>query len=302
MRGALVLVLLAAVCFFFEGKAQALSDAEHARFLRESPAYAKAEKRLAETWRKVRKSLPRAEFQRVLEEQRVWLSSLRDEEVKAESGAASLAEAYALVTGRRAAALERTLPGKNAAQDKHPPAAEQPVSMTAEKNLSPASPAPSLTPPLLSGDAATATGLRPGDVPAVVPQADSGPQELPHALRPIPPLQVSSGGVVPGRSLAGAYEKELGRVDIEAVGDAFKVSVQTSAPDARWLCETAGMARLEGNALILNNDSVNSDAQPVRIAVEGDKLIIGYEHPDDICGVGGTIGGVYVKKKERTVQ
>ena len=300
MRSTPIFLLLAALFLASAGPARALSDADHAAFSQESPAFVQAEKRLNTVWRQLRKNLSKEEFQRLLEDQRVWINSLRDEEARAESGAVSRAAAYAAVTERRAAVLEGRLAGKTASTPAAPAAA--PAAPTAP----PASPAPSSVPGGAPGSVApppAAPSPTAGGGMAPVPPPESTKRPLSAGGKPGPVSGDISTGVAPapdaGRAvgIAGVYEKENGAVSISPAGDAYLVSVNTSAPDASWLCNAEGRASLQGNVLRLQ-DRANPELQAVVIAIEGDKAIIGYD-ASELCGAGGTMGGVYVKKKTR---
>ena len=98
--------------------AHALSDAQHRRMLKTSPAYAQADAELGRAWRALREALVQAGLKdrfdggtnppargSVLAEQREWLRSGRDREAKALRGEGSEADGYAAATRRRAACL-----------------------------------------------------------------------------------------------------------------------------------------------------------------------------------------------------
>ena len=98
--------------------AHALSDAQHRRMLKTSPAYAQADAELGQAWRALRETLARSGLKdrfdggtnppaqgSILAEQREWLRSGRDREAKALRGEGSEADGYAAATRRRAASL-----------------------------------------------------------------------------------------------------------------------------------------------------------------------------------------------------
>lgn len=87
--------------------AHALSDRQHRRMLRDSPAYARADAELGRAWKALRESLDTdgPEWRRLLAEQREWLRSGRDREARALRGDGSEADGYAAAARERAAYL-----------------------------------------------------------------------------------------------------------------------------------------------------------------------------------------------------
>ena len=275
---------MAAFAVFFAGRAMALSDADHARFNKESSAFAQAEKRLNEVWKQLRKSLSKAEFQRLLEDQRVWINSLRDEEAKAENGTGGDAAAYATVTERRAAVLEGRLEKKDTRAT---------ASQNAQKSVEAAPDRPDTAKPTLSRTGASEPGYSRQDTSR---QAAPGLEPLPLPAPGGAAGSASRPAAQAEPGIAGVYVKENGQAEVIPSGTSYNVSISAAAPDARWVCHAEGRATLRGNILTLN-DRESPELQAVTITVEGDKLIIGYGE-SELCGAGGTMGGVYVKKKK----
>jgi len=92
----------------------ALSNDDHARYLKESPAYAEAEKELNAVWKKV-KGLPEDDFKKIQAEQRKWLKQ-RDEyfkKAKAGGDGRPASEIYAENTRNRVKALTSLLSKKD---------------------------------------------------------------------------------------------------------------------------------------------------------------------------------------------
>ena len=94
--------------------ALALSEADYVVYMKESPAFARAEKRLNAAWKKLKAELPKAVFQDMQIEQRAWLQD-RDPAVEAARRAGDTrppAEIYAETTLQRALILEAKLGAK----------------------------------------------------------------------------------------------------------------------------------------------------------------------------------------------
>lgn len=98
----------------------ALSEADYVVYMKESPAFARAEKRLNAAWKKLKADLPKAVFQDMQIEQRAWLQD-RDPAVEAARQAGDTrppAEIYAETTLQRALILEAKLGAKPQDQTK----------------------------------------------------------------------------------------------------------------------------------------------------------------------------------------
>ncbi|MDR2056012.1 MAG: SUMF1/EgtB/PvdO family nonheme iron enzyme [Desulfovibrio sp.] len=95
--GSNVAVALVVFSFMFLSavEALALSPEDHAFFLKSSPAYADADKRLNEVWRELKGKLSQYEYSRLLTEQRLWLLKERDKQAAGFKTSRSGAEAYA---------------------------------------------------------------------------------------------------------------------------------------------------------------------------------------------------------------
>lgn len=273
--------------------ALALSDADYKRFAKESPAFAVADKRLVQVWEKLRKALPKKDYEALLIEQRDWLQRKRDIEAKAENDAPNLAAAYAAVTERRSAALEGILAQKSGAQSaasSGAPAAAapdakadgqttaQPVGSPSAPKLSPATAlphdrdaAPLATSPASSGEAQPA-------------EKSGAPDGAANALAPAPAAPAA---------FEGAYIMDDGKMDVRSAPGGFDVMVERRGPGKSWVCKATGRARLEGNTLILN-DKDHPESAPIAIEIESNKMLITRSFPT-FCAPGGTLGGVYVK-------
>ena len=113
--------------------AVALSEADYVVDMKESPAFARAEKRLNAAWKKLKAELPKAVFQDMQIEQRAWLQD-RDPSVEAARRAGDTrppAEIYAETTLQRALILEAKLGAKPQGRTETPQSAvETPVAQS----------------------------------------------------------------------------------------------------------------------------------------------------------------------------
>ena len=102
---AVVAVLLA-----FVGTAFALSDGEYLSLKKSNSDFAKADKRLAQVYGKLRNALSKKEFAELKDDQLEWINSGRDEEAEALMNEGySRAEAYTMATNDRAGYLQELL-------------------------------------------------------------------------------------------------------------------------------------------------------------------------------------------------
>lgn len=278
----------------------ALSDADYKRFAKESPAFAAADKRLVQVWEKLRKALPKKDYENLLIEQRDWLQRKRDIEAKAESDAPTLAAAYAAVTERRSAALESVLAQKTGAHTpSDTPAAApgvkageqsgaQPVGSPAAPKLTPSTALPhdkdaAATP--LAGQGAATAPLDPSSRPSGEAPGQSGATNgAANALAPAPAAPAA---------FEGSYIMDDGKMDVRSAPGGFDVVVERRGPGNTWVCRATGRAILEGNTLILN-DRDHPESAPIAIEIESNKMLITRSFPT-FCAPGGTLGGVYVK-------
>lgn len=100
MFAVLVLVMLAVSPAF------ALSDSSYIKMKKNSPEFARADKRLSNVWTNLKKSLPKRVFTELQKNQREWIASGRDEAADEYMDEGySRAEAYTMATNDRADAL-----------------------------------------------------------------------------------------------------------------------------------------------------------------------------------------------------
>ena len=91
-----LLILISAPAF-------ALSDAEYLKMKRSSQSFARADRKLTNTWNKLKKSLPDYAFQELQKNQRQWIKKDRDNEAKKYiKEGYTRTEAYTLATNDRA--------------------------------------------------------------------------------------------------------------------------------------------------------------------------------------------------------
>ena len=103
-------MLAVSAALVFASAASALSDAEYKKLMKESPAFAKADKELTQAWNEAKKALGKGDFDKLKKEQQAWIASGRDKRAKALiAGGMSHAEAYAAATGERAEAIRGSL-------------------------------------------------------------------------------------------------------------------------------------------------------------------------------------------------
>ena len=305
-------IFLTVIVFFCfaSTRGYALTDAEHRAFSQESESFVRAEGRLNSVWRQLRQSLPAARFERILEDQRVWIHSLRDEEAKAVKGAATRADAYAKVTEDRAAVLEELL-AQATAPDLGGAPLQTPSQPGPSAQAAPAKPAEDnrgLPRQPDRADAAKQTAPSPPPAqpktvsPPVpkVPAAPPAPSLTPLALdKKTPPQPLKQSPEKAARSktpgIEGTYIKNNGVVIVAPLPGAYSVSIRVTAPDGRWDCRAEGMGTFKDSVLSFADKDAPHDT-PVIMGIESDKLIIGYEHTR-FCSEGGNIGGVFVKRK-----
>lgn len=79
----------------------ALSDAEYKKMMK-NPEFARADKRLNQTWKKVSKSLKGSALDRLKQNQREWINTGRDASAEEFMGDYSRVEAYTIATNLRA--------------------------------------------------------------------------------------------------------------------------------------------------------------------------------------------------------
>ena len=79
----------------------ALSDAEYKKMMK-NPEFARADKRLNQTWKKVSKSLKGSALDRLKQNQREWINTGRDASAEEFMGDYSRVEAYIIATNLRA--------------------------------------------------------------------------------------------------------------------------------------------------------------------------------------------------------
>jgi uncharacterized protein YecT (DUF1311 family) len=105
-------VMAVSATLVFASAAAALSDAEYKKLMKESPAFAKADKELTQAWNEAKKALGKGDFDKLKKEQQAWIASGRDKRAKALiAEGMSSAEAYAAATGERAEAIRGSLKG-----------------------------------------------------------------------------------------------------------------------------------------------------------------------------------------------
>ena len=96
--------ILAAIAIIMTlcGAAFALSDEEYLAMKEASSDFAKAEKRLNDTWKSLKASMKKQHFKILQEEQREWLDGWRDEDARMymEKGYSRI-EAYTMATNER---------------------------------------------------------------------------------------------------------------------------------------------------------------------------------------------------------
>jgi len=92
----MLLILVSAPAF-------ALSDADYLKMKKNSQTFARADRKLTNTWNKLKKSLPDYAFQQLQQNQREWIKKGRDDEAKKYiKEGYSRTEAYTLATNDRA--------------------------------------------------------------------------------------------------------------------------------------------------------------------------------------------------------
>ncbi|NLL37149.1 MAG: DUF1311 domain-containing protein [Fretibacterium sp.] len=93
------------VVLLLAGTASALTDAEYREMMKD-PGFAAADKMLNQAWAEAKKAMPKAAFETLKKEQKVWLAKGRDSEAKkmVEIGFTA-PEAYAMVTEIRAGVI-----------------------------------------------------------------------------------------------------------------------------------------------------------------------------------------------------
>ena len=111
--------------------ALALSDEQHKKMLKSSPAYAKADAELGRAWKALRAAFKRADLEiqfdgphieSMLNYQRAWLERERDERARELRGGGSEADGYAAAARERAEELRRMAKEVNAFADLPAPA------------------------------------------------------------------------------------------------------------------------------------------------------------------------------------
>ena len=111
--------------------ALALSDEQHKKMLKSSPAYAKADAELGRAWKALRAAFKRADLESqfngvhiesMLNYQRAWLERERDERARELRGGGSEADGYAAAARERAEDLRRMAKELNAFADLPAPA------------------------------------------------------------------------------------------------------------------------------------------------------------------------------------
>ena len=97
------LIYILTVLILFTSSAFALSDAEYLKMKRNSPEFARADRKLTNTWNKLKKSLPDFVFAELQKDQREWIRKGRDNDAKEYiKDGNSRTEAYTLATYFRA--------------------------------------------------------------------------------------------------------------------------------------------------------------------------------------------------------
>ena len=111
--------------------ALALSDEQHKKMLKSSPAYAKADAELGRAWKALRAAFKRADLEiqfdgphieSMLNDQRAWLERKRDERARELRGGGSEADGYAAAARERAEELREMAKEVNAFADLPAPA------------------------------------------------------------------------------------------------------------------------------------------------------------------------------------
>ena len=88
---------------FISAPAFALSDAEYLKMKRNSQSFARADRKLTNTWNKLKKSLPEEVFEKLQKDQRSWIKKGRDDAANSYiSEGYSRTEAYTFATNDRA--------------------------------------------------------------------------------------------------------------------------------------------------------------------------------------------------------
>lgn len=88
---------------FISAPAFALSDAEYLKMKRNNQNFARADRKLTNTWNKLKKSLPEYVFEQLQKDQRSWIKKGRDDAAKSYMNEGySRTEAYTLATNDRA--------------------------------------------------------------------------------------------------------------------------------------------------------------------------------------------------------
>ena len=99
-----------ALVLAFAGTAFALSDSEYLSLKKSNADFARADKRLAQVYGKLKDALSKKEFAELKDAQLEWINSGRDEEAEALMNEGySRAEAYTMATNDRAGYLQELL-------------------------------------------------------------------------------------------------------------------------------------------------------------------------------------------------
>lgn len=271
--------------------AYALSDADYKSFMRESPAFADADKRLDQVWEDLRKQLPARQYTALLAEQRDWLQRGRDAEALAEKDAPTRAAAYAAVTSRRVEALRALLPPASPASPASPDSVAPGSPAASPKNAQPK--APRQTTPSVQTGAADA----PPPITAFAHDTEatrSGAEQKGPLPGTPAPAQTPLAGPAPA-SFVGMYTMEHGELEVSQGANGYEVRVERRSPDKSWTCRASGIATLQGSSLVFH-DSEYPDSGRILVDIEGNKMLITRSFPK-FCSSGGTLGGVYVKKR-----
>ena len=92
-----------ALLIFISAPAFALSDAEYLKMKRNNQSFARADRKLTNTWNKLKKSLPEDAFEQLQKNQREWIKKGRDDDAKKYiKEGYSRTEAYTFATNDRA--------------------------------------------------------------------------------------------------------------------------------------------------------------------------------------------------------
>ena len=114
-------VLAVSVALVFAGAAAALSDAEYKKMMKDTPAFAKADKELNQAWSAAKKGLDKAEFAKLKKEQEAWIASGRDKRAKAlMADGMKSGLAYASATRERAQEIREKIQDAKAARKRSP--------------------------------------------------------------------------------------------------------------------------------------------------------------------------------------